>query len=162
MISLLIGLAGMAAEAPAPVAALRVDGERSEWMMRVDGSLGAYRLTIDCIRGCPAASHREEDVQTPLGLFRLGDDDNLVFGLFASGAAYWLRAWSISDDGLERVLMTASRGRPDFAIGAEGTMVVRTYERPRGAAGRETSVDPQPVTWRFENGRFVRMPEGGR
>ncbi len=126
-------------------------------MVRIDGGGSRpYRLTIRCARNCSSGTPYAEDMNTPLGLFRLGDGDPLLYSISASAVAYIVSAYAITDRGVTRVLVTGSRGRPDF-FSEHGTAMIRTYERPTDASGRELSVVPQPVLWRYQAGTFVRV-----
>ena len=152
-----LAASAVSASDAAPIAALRFDAETSEWLARIDGGgLRPYRLTIRCARNCSSATPYAEDMSTPLGLFRLSDGEPLLYSVSASAVAYTVSAHTITDRGVTRALVTGSRGRPDF-FSEHGTAMIRTYERPTDASGRELSIAPQPVLWRYQAGRFVRL-----
>jgi hypothetical protein len=142
-----------ATAAPAETkASLRVvDGEMAELQIQIQDGPSGYRLVIDCVRGCSGPIRYSQDISdTPIGLFKLWDGDNLVYSIWAGGSAYRVRAWSVSGHGVSQVLEASSRGRPDFLSGADGEPTIRTYEAEGGTQSR------QPALWQYREGKFSR------
>lgn len=139
-----------------PVAALRVNGDQSSFMVTVteDASVG-YQITIACTARCAKAiNYHETTGDTPLGLFSR-DQNGLVFSTWSGGSAYRVVVWSVSDDGVRKVAELSSRGRPDFTSGPDGTAVIQTYEA-------DSAVLPlHRIRWTFANGRFVPSRPNG-
>ena len=106
--------------------------------------------------------YAEEISDTPLGLFKRSDWDNLIYSTWAGGSAYRVRVWSVTDDGVQSLFEESSRGMPGFITDKSGRQIIRTYERPHDAVGRDTSLNSQVVLWRLENGHFVRLNRRGR
>lgn len=77
---LALSLLSVDAAAPSPVAALRIDGDASTFVVRVTGGLpDGYQIAIDCTEKCARPIHyRETTSDTPLGLFSR-DQNDLVF-----------------------------------------------------------------------------------
>jgi len=113
---------------------------------------------VDCISNCKVPLHFLQQMDaSPLGLFKRWDGDDLVYSIWVGGVAYSVVVWSVADGGVRQVFNEASRGMPDFLTDSRGRQIIRTYERPLDVQGRELSVEPAPVLWRLENGRFVRI-----
>jgi hypothetical protein len=143
--------------AASPVAALRVDGDRSSFMMRVteDARVG-YRIAIDCVERCTRAIHyRAATSDTPMGMF-IRDQDDLVFSLWSGGSAYRVIVWSVSDRNVRKVIELSSRGEPDFMTGLDGSPMIQTYEADSAA------LPLRRVRWIFRHGRFVRHRPGDK
>lgn len=135
-----------------PWASLRfADGDLVEFRAEIQDGPNGYRAIIDCVRHCPVQIRYSQDVgETPLGLFKPWDGDDLVYSTWAGGSAYWVRVWAVTSHGISQVLEVASRARPDFLATKDGVSVVRTYEADSG-------LQPlRPVTWRYQSGRFSR------
>jgi hypothetical protein len=139
-----------------PVAALRVDGDRSSFMVKVTGSApNEYRVSIDCSERCAKPIHYAETTSdTPLGIFSR-DQDGLVFSTWSGGSVYRVLVWSVTDDGVRKVTELSSRGRPDFLSNADGEAVIQTYEADTGTAPLHH------VRWTFHQGRFARTTPPG-
>ena len=124
------------AVAQQPVAALRVYSERAEWMARIDGSFAeGYRFTVICTRNCSEATPYSQALgDSPLGLFKLTDDNSLVYSISGTAVALVIRVWSVTDRGVVQMLEAYSRGTPDFFNASDGVALIRTYERLTHAA----------------------------
>jgi hypothetical protein len=126
---LAVSLLSIDATAPSPVAALRVDGEASTFVVQVTGELsGDYQIAIDCTERCTRPVHyRETTSDTPLGLFSR-DQNNLVFSTWSGGSAYRVMVWAIAGDNVRKVVELSSRGTPNFWSDAQGRPTIETYE----------------------------------
>lgn len=135
-----------------PWASLRfTDTDQVEFRAEIQDGPDGYRAIIDCVRHCPAQIRYSQDIgETPLGLFKRWDGDDLVYSTWAGGSAYRVRVWAVTSHGVSQVLDVASRARPDFLATKDGVSVVRTYEADSGVQ------PPTPVTWRYQSGRFSR------
>ena len=92
---LALSLLASSLPATSTVATLRVDADKSTFMVKVteDASVG-HQITIDCVRQCAKAAHYHETTgDTPLGLFSR-DQNNLIFSTWSSGSAYRVVVWS--------------------------------------------------------------------
>lgn len=153
---LAISLLSSSPPAASPVAALRVEGDKTSFMVKVteDISVG-YQITIDCTEHCTRVIHyRETTSDTPLGIFSR-DQNGLIFSTWSGGSTYRVVVWSVSDNDVQRVTELSSRARPDFMSGPDGTPVIQTYEADTAAAPLHR------IRWIFANGRFVQSRPNG-
>lgn len=136
----------------APWASLRfTDDDLVQFRAEIQDGPEGYRAVIDCLNHCPVSIRYLQDIgDTPLGLFRRWDGDDLVYSIWAGGSAYRVRVWAVTSHGVSQVLDVASRGRPDFLSARDGESLVRTYEADGGAQPERI------VTWRYRSGRFSR------
>jgi hypothetical protein len=154
LVALSLLFSGVAATSS--VATLRVDGDKSTFMVKVteDASVG-FRITIDCTERCATAVHYSEATgDTPLGLFSR-DQNDLIFSTWSGGSAYRVLVWSVANGTVRKVAELSSRGRPDFVTGSDGAPVIQTYE----ADGRATTL--RRVRWTFAHDHFVRSRSNG-
>ena len=141
-----------------PWGSMRVtDRERSDLRVEIqDGPVG-YRFVVDCVRGCLATSRYLQDISdSPIGMFKLWDGDDLVYSIWAGGSAYRVRVWAVTARGVSQVLEASSRARPDFLSGPDGAPEIRTFEADGGT-------QPQrQVLWRFRAGTFAKTEADAR
>jgi hypothetical protein len=151
---------------PVREAELRVTTQAGgELLLSIENDEGRSRrtFTVQCVAKCVRPLHYVREIaDDPLGLFRRWDGDNLIYSTWVGGVSYTVRVWSVGDHGVRLLFEHWSRGMPDFMTDDSDRQIIRTYERPTDAAGREKSIDAQPVLWRFENGSFVRLKRRGR
>ena len=136
-----------------------------ELLLSIENDAGHSRrtFTVQCVAECVKPLHYVREIaDVPLGLFRRWDGDNLIYSTWVGGVSYTVRVWSVEDHGVRLLFEQGSRGMPDFMTDGSDRQIIRTYERPTDAAGRETSIEAQPVLWRYENGSFVRLKRRGR
>ena len=148
---LAISLLSFDAAAPVPVAALRVDGDVSTFVVQVTGGLpDGYQIAIDCTEKCARPVHcRETTSDTPLGLFSR-DQNDLVFSTWSGGSAYRVMVWSVARDTVRKVVELSSRGTPNFLSDPHGRPTIETYE------GESVAARLSRVRWTFVKGHFVR------
>lgn len=153
---LAVSLLSFDATAPSPVAALRVDGDASTFVVQVTGGLpNGYQIAIDCTEKCARPVHyRETTSDTPLGLFSR-DQNNLVFSTWSGGSAYRVMVWSVAGDTVRKVAELSSRGTPNFLSDANGRPTIETFE------GASVDTRLRRVRWTFIKGRFVRSAKKG-
>ena len=136
-------------------ASLRMsDPTLSEYRIQIlDGPTG-YRLVADCLCGCsPAHRYAQDIADTPISLFRLSDNDDLVYSIWAGGSAYRVRVWKVGPDIVAQVLEASTRERPDFLTDSSGAVVVRTFEA-------DAAVTPsRAVRWIYDGKAFSRFAE---
>jgi len=109
-----------------------------------------HELRFVCLEGCPVpVDVIENHPDSPLGMLSR-DKDDLFFLFSASGSAYWVRVWHLTENGAERVGEIVSRTPPGFTQDDSGHTIIRSYEGdpPEGAF--------RPVDWKYVNGRYVR------
>ena len=153
---LALSLLSFDATASLPVAALRLDGDRSTFVVQVTGGLpDGYQIAIDCTEKCAIPVHyRERTSDTPLGLFSR-DQNDLLFSTWSAGSAYRVMVWSVAGDTVRKVAELSSRGTPDFLSDANGRPTIETYE------GEGVAAPLRRVRWTFVNGRFARSVSEG-
>lgn len=156
LLFLAVSLLSCDATAPSPVAALRVGGDASTFVVQVTGGLpDGYQIAIDCIERCARPVHyREATGDTPLGLFSR-DQNDLVFSTWSGGSAYRVIVWSVAGDTVRKVVELSSRGTPNFLSDTYGRSIIETYEGESVVAGLRR------VRWTFTNGHFVRSVAKG-
>ena len=145
------------ATAPLPVAALRVDGDASTFVVQVTGPVpDGYQIAIDCAEKCTKPVHyRETTGDTPLGLFSR-DQNNLIFSTWSAGSGYRVLVWSVAGQAVRKVVELSSRGTPNFLSDARGRPTIEIYE------GASIDARLRRVRWTFISGHFVRaMAKGG-
>lgn len=139
-----------------PVAALRIDGNASTFVVQVTGGRpDRYQIAIDCTEKCASPVHyRETTSDTPLGLFSR-DQNDLLFSTWSAGSAYRVKVWSVAGDTVRKVAELSSRGTPNFLSDALGRPTIETYE------GESGSAQLRRVRWTFVNGHFARSVSKG-
>lgn len=136
---------------------LVTDQQTAELRAEIQYGPVGYRFVVDCVPGCLSAGRYSQDISdSPIGLFKLWDGDDLVYSIWAGGSAYRVRVWAVTARGVSQVLEASSRGRPDFLSGPDGAPEIRTYEADGGT-------QPQrPVLWRYRAGTFAKTEAAAR
>ena len=133
--------ASTAPPAETTLAALRVSTENgAEMDVRVqrDDASDQSEVAVDCVKDCRRPVHFRQRVDgSPMGLFQRCDCDNLIYSVWSGGTAYQVRVWSVDDSGVQFVFERVTRGWPDFHTDRSGHQVIRTWERPNDAKGRD-------------------------
>jgi|GEM_PF-3775813 len=157
---MLLAAAFAALQPVGPAAALRVAYDGSEWSILIEGGgLEPYRATLRCTERCSHSTSYSENVEAPLGLLVLSEEHGLILAIGGTGSAYIVRVWALSAAGVRPILVTGTRGWPDVYNVRNGDPIIRTYERPQDAAGRESSSALRAVSWRYRGGRFTRAAD---
>ena len=72
-------------------------------------------LTINCVRGCATpVSFSDDPAGKSIGLFRLTDNDNLLYTTWVGGSTYRLVIYAIDKTGPRKVLDEYSLAAPDI------------------------------------------------
>lgn len=90
-------------------------------------------LEIVCVAGCNDPVHFEEAFpDEPLGLFRSGGEENIVYVTSSSGSGYQIRAYKFNDKGIVKVLSQSASATPKLVAFGDQEAVelfIRDYSK---------------------------------
>jgi hypothetical protein len=105
-----------------PAASLPTSNRHKE---KHPGYLLVRELSIRCIADCTtAAPYKEKSIDSPVSAFRLWDGSPDFITIWASGSAYIVRIYHVSNGQVDKVLDQGTKTAPSFGFATDGSPMV--------------------------------------